>query len=119
MDRLVSLLPKIKAFKIHGTAFIGQDHIHDKIPQLLALLIAHGLFKILHIHGVDISADIIHGAVLLLQGLLHDVKQHSKNHVHLFVHLHKPVLLPGGLLDAVLEQHGIKAYAFHPLRELA
>ena len=64
---------KIEAVKIHRLSFVGEDHIDNKIPQLLARIIVHAFAEMLYIHRVYISADIVHRTILFFQGLLHNI----------------------------------------------
>lgn len=36
---------EIIPFEVHRPALVGQDHIHDKIPQFLTVVIGHAFLK--------------------------------------------------------------------------
>ena len=68
-------LLEVVSVEIHGLALVGEDYIDDEVPQVLAVLIAHVPAKIAHVQAVHVGSDVVYGAVLLLQGLLHEVEQ--------------------------------------------
>ena len=115
---LVLPLVEIIAVKVHGFPLIGKYHIDDKISQTFAVLIAHISLKIAHIQAVYIRADVVNGAVLLFQGLLHKVQQHGEDDIDLLVQLEKTILLPDGLLAAAREQKRICPHMLHPPGEM-
>ena len=88
---------------MHHLPLIGKNDVDNKITQRAAVLKVHGFLEILHIDGINIGADIVHGAAFLPQGLLHNIQEDSENHVELLVHCLEFVFFPCGLLDAVLD----------------
>ena len=101
MQILVFFLFVIICPKIHGLTLVGKHHINNKITKRIAIIRAQWFFIILPIDTIDKSSDIIHGANFFLQGLLHNEKQHRKNHIHLSGQPFKVHLSPNGLLTAV------------------
>ena len=67
----------------------------------------------LHVDGIDIGADIIHGTDFFPERLLHNIEKNRIDDIDLFRARSKAILLPGRLLDAVLDQHKMKPDAFH------
>ena len=84
MKRLKAALLEIVTRKVHGAPFIGQDDIYDEIPQRPAVVKRHILPEILCVDRIDKDTDIVHRTGFFLQGLLHDIEQHGKDHVQLF-----------------------------------
>ena len=85
MHNMIGILLEIVPVKIHGTAFVGQNDVDNKIPQLPAVLVGDLLLQISGIKGINICPDIIHGTIFFFQGLLHNVKHNSKNKIQLFI----------------------------------
>ena len=110
---LIFVFFKIKAVKVHGLSLVGQDDIDNEIPQLFAVVVIQIFMKMLYVDGIDISPDVIHGAAFLPKRLLHDIEKDRKDDVDLLRTSRETILLPGSLLDAVLNQHKMKPDAFH------
>ena len=118
MHDMIGILVKIKAVEIHGLPLIGENNIHDKIPQLPAFIIAYIFLKVLRVHRIDTGTDIIHGTIFLPQRHLHYKKQHSKNQIDLLICFHKSILLPGCFLYTIFNQQRIHPHMLHPSREM-
>ena len=104
MDRLPGHFIKIIPLKIHRPAFIGEQAVDNKVPQLAAVLICHGFAEILRINAVYKRTDIVDRAWLFLQRLFHD-KQHNREiHIQLFCKFVKSELFPDGFLAASGEE---------------
>ncbi len=109
---------EIISLKVHRPALVGQNHIHDKIPQFLAVVIGHTFLEITGIEVVNIRANVVHRAAHLPQRLLHNVQHHRKNQIDLLIRRHKTKLLPRLFCHTVLQKKRIHADMLHSLGEL-
>ena len=109
---------EIIPLKVHRSALVGQNHVHHKIPKLLAVVIGHAFLKITGIEGINVRPYIVHRAVHFPQGLLHNIQHNRKNHINLLVRLHKSVLLPRLFCHTVLQKKRIHADMLHSPGEL-
>ena len=51
---------EIIPLKVHRSALVGQNHVHHKIPKLLAVVIGHAFLKITGIEGINVRPYIVH-----------------------------------------------------------
>ena len=115
---LVIILVKIVSIKVHGTTFVGQDHINNKISKFPAVLIGNFFMQISAVDGINIRTDVIHRTIFFFQRLFHNIKHYGKNKIHLLIKLSESELFPRCFLHAVLDKYRIQTHIFHSLGKI-